>query len=694
MIERVNISNLKAMVAGTIELPRVVLFVGENGTGKTTVIQAIKLAIKGCLPEANIGSTADIFKLARSDDLVNNMFTGLTLDSGFSFIRTWERKSKRDPGTGEYSEKVSQKISLIPSNDERTLAEKEARIRAECGIDPTVVDVSEFLDMSDNKRRDFFYQIGGAGEVTWDTVNSILGRWLAANNNRPLEFGDLRVQIADKWGGSLESILNYLADEQRVVNREIKQARGAAEQMIKIKAQRNAVAGDLKTLKQELSGLREERDKLVSEISKSEALAMAIREREDRDQYFTHRLSGLQDYSALPDVEDLRGQSNYFETELDKLKNELAKKGNKLREKKEKAAENLKKAAENQRVAGEEYLTLETRENAFEFLKDIKKKLCEKCQLVFGELADLSKDIRKTEEKAIVAKGKVNSFQEAYEKASQASNLHELDSGTAISKAERKIEKLAYDIEAAEKKTSERDVELAKVKKELKEIQERKLEEPLPVDQAQKQFEGLITRMNELEKQAKAKQEEENELSIQLGSVADAEEAETKLWCIKETIKLLGPAGLKGELVKKTLEPIKSEVRESLKFFGYDRDFTFRTVDGRGNEIFDFGWKDNGYYVAFDSLSTGQQCILLACLVAVICKRSSSPLKLLCLDNLEVISRKFEVEFYNGLPQIAKFCGLDNLIAATSKSSSVVLREGVPVGLDLLNFPLETAKNI
>ena len=557
-----------------------------------------------------------------------------------------------------------------------------------------MVDVAEFLELSGNKRRDFFYQLGGSREVTKETVDGILGRWLAANNNKPLEFRALRAEISDQWDGSLEVLLNYLAGEQKAANREIKQARGAAEQMIKVKAQKETVAGDLKTLKQELSGLREERDKLVSEISKSEALAIAIREREDRVQHLTHRLSGLQDYSTLPDVEDLRGQSNYLETGLDKLKNELAIKGNKLREKEEKAAEALIKAEENRRAAGDEYLKLETRANAFQFLKDVRKKLCKKCQAVFGELSDLQGNIKKAAERDKKAESKQDSCNEALTKASLESLNKRNESTDLISKAEKKIEKLAYDIEAAEKKKSERDVELVQVKKELKEIQERKLEEPLPVDQAQNQLEGLITRMNELEKQAEAKQEEENELSIQLGSVADAEEAETRLWCIKEAIKLLGPAGLKGELVKKTLEPIKAEVRECLKFFGYDRDFTFRTVDGRGNEIFDFGWRDNGCYVAFDSLSTGQQCILLACLVAVICKRSASPLKLLCLDNLEVISADFEVEFYAGLPKVAEYCGLDNLLAATSKSLSIALSEGLPVGLEVICFPLDAVKAV
>jgi len=378
MIERVNISNLKATVAGTVELPRVVLFVGENGTGKTTYLQAIKLAITGALPEASVSGTADIFKLANSAEGVNKMSDGLVL-SDFSFIRTWERKSKRDPGTGEYSEKVSQKIELIPSKDERTLAEKEARIRAECGIDPMVVDVSAFLDMSDNKRRDFFYQIGGSREVTWDTVDSVLGRWLEANNNKPLEFRAYRVQLADKWGESLESLLNYLADEQKTVNREIKQARGAAEQMVKIKGQRDTVAGDLKGLKEELARTREQKDDLICEISKSEALAVAIREREERLQYLTQRLVGLEDYSTLPDVEDLRNLSNHFETELDKLKNELAKKASELKAEKEKADEALKKANVDHKAAGDEYLKLEGRTNAFESLKDIKKKLCEKC---------------------------------------------------------------------------------------------------------------------------------------------------------------------------------------------------------------------------------------------------------------------------------------------------------------------------
>lgn len=227
---------------------------------------------------------------------------------------------------------------------------------------------------------------------------------------------------------------------------------------------------------------------------------------------------------------------------------------------------------------------------------------------------------------------------------------------------------------------------MEKTKKELDEARSRHIEEPLPVDHLKAELDGLTARIATLKDQVNEKAREENNLQVQLDSLSDAEQAETRAYCYKELVKILGPSGLKGQLVKETLDPIRADVQECLEIFGYyGCQFSFRMVDGRGNEIFDFGWiNPGGEYVPFDGLSTGQQTILLISLVSVIVKRSSSPLKAAFFDNLEVVSASHEESLFGGLPRLAEYCGLDNLIAATSKQLPATL----PAGLRVIRFPL------
>jgi len=261
----------------------------------------------------------------------------------------------------------------------------------------------------------------------------------------------------------------------------------------------NRATSDLKALKEELSCLRKERDELFSEIGRSEALAMSIKERENRINNLTVKLRTLQDYSALPDADDLREQSNCLEKELNKLKNERAIAQRRLEENYSKAKEALNRAGEDYQAARNKCVGLVTKAAAFKAIKDVRSKLCEKCQAVFSELADLSGDNKRAEERLIKAERKKALCKKNYEKTAIALNQHKSESIDLIRRAERKIERLAYDISAAERKRSERDASLAEIKKELKKLQKKKLKEPLSVDKAKQQLEDLIIRIKKLE---------------------------------------------------------------------------------------------------------------------------------------------------------------------------------------------------
>jgi DNA repair exonuclease SbcCD ATPase subunit len=688
MIKAVCISNLKGTVESRIELPPCGVLTGPNGSGKSTTLQAIKLFIDGKLSEANVSGTSDIFKLARSGQ--NSLSVGLEMSGGFMGSRNYERVTSRDPGTGEQTEKVSQDITIFPANSERKLSEKEARIRQECGLDPVSVDVSEFLKLSDNKRRDFFYNLsGGAQELTVERINEALDYGkatigAAADN----QYDALAGQIIERWNGNLNAILEWLSNQSKAAKQNANSAKATARYMATLKAKKQTVAGELSQLKADKARLEARKDELNGEVSKQAGLVSAINEREKLIGFLTEKIEKLKKPEATAELlASLELKRDELKTSIEAAKAEMEAEGKKLSEASAKALGFYEIAGQGVEARNNTLQSLESRADALDKVKDMLSILCDTCRAAFKKQMDtVSKTELSLARKALVnAKDSYSAANQLVKQTSEALREYVREKDLALSRLERDYADAVRECESTRKSIDAQVQGLTDTEKALAEIKESRLEEPLPVEHLQNELDGIKARLGELDIQQEAKRKEEHDLQVQLDAIAEAEESETKVYCLKKLVALLGPAGLKGELVKETLEPVKAQVQKHLEFFGYqDCSFDFSLTDARGNETFDLGWRRDSAYVLFDSLSTGQQAVLLISLVATIVSRSSSPLRACFFDNLECISADHEVALYRGLPQLAAACGLHNLIVATSKS----LPAELPAGLSVINFPL------
>jgi exonuclease SbcC len=114
------------------------LFVGPNGVGKSARTQGFALAYLGYIP-GNGKQPGESMKLCAGDE----MTTGLTLDTGFSFSRTFARtrKNKRD---GSQEVVVSSSLQVSPGEREKTDKERQARVAREIGNLAIVFDWQEF----------------------------------------------------------------------------------------------------------------------------------------------------------------------------------------------------------------------------------------------------------------------------------------------------------------------------------------------------------------------------------------------------------------------------------------------------------------------------------------------------------------------------------------------------------------------
>ncbi len=130
-IKSVQISGMHNVEARTYDFNDIAYLFGKNGAGKSTVMQAIQLAILGYIPGTDKTNTA-IFRHANCD----MMSVSVTFDNGQKVTRLFKRSGN------------SVKVTVLPDNfrPEHILGELEL----------PVFNFNEFASMTANKLKDWF----------------------------------------------------------------------------------------------------------------------------------------------------------------------------------------------------------------------------------------------------------------------------------------------------------------------------------------------------------------------------------------------------------------------------------------------------------------------------------------------------------------------------------------------------------
>ncbi len=159
------ISGLKCWSDKTIDLGAFTAIQGPNGSGKTAIIQAVRLALLGYDPET--GKKLDqTRKLIAPDAVKETAEIGLSFDNGFGIRRRFGR---------------TMKTQVLPSRGETTGAQCQQRIIEETGGLVVSLDLATFFDLSAEKRRAWLFEHLPAGgtELTWD----VFVKWTDADAN-------------------------------------------------------------------------------------------------------------------------------------------------------------------------------------------------------------------------------------------------------------------------------------------------------------------------------------------------------------------------------------------------------------------------------------------------------------------------------------------------------------------------------
>ena len=689
MITAITMRNFKGQMESQ-KLTGKDIFVGPNGKGKTTRLQAVGIALLGYVPGKG-KLPAETFKLASAD----NMSVGLVTDN-LTFARTFTRTEKSGKD-GASNVTVSQDITLSPSRGEKKAAEKEARIAFEVGNFPVMLDFNEFLSLSDSKRRDFIYGLSAIKTDSWDRTKvekhirtKLLTLDLEVNN--PDQYQIMSGLIVDAMKeypehddiqAGLQSMIEWAKAKQTHWNDEKKNAVGAVKKLADMKNQLEETDRNIVQHKAELEQLQQQLTDSESQLARDRERKRAIDQRLVRISELGTMIETLSKSQAEPAVNydlmitELRGQIKEFDFKATfaRFDQELQALTNQLKEAREQDRATITALAQIQAEKTVLNSTLkqideQSKKNGSGRVCVIHPKIgCDKdfskAATVFSQQLVVLEQ-READQKAVqkevririegLETGKNDIDAQRTETHKNQTTLNQVNEETRKSIANLEKKK-ADEVNAAARISDQ----LKMYQDELTRIKSLPPEVIAPLDILEKQSEGRRAQIKELKVKLEGQEKAKITLSSLKSTMIDSKTANYNAQCIKDLAESLGAKGLQGELVKGILEPIRSDIQTNLELMGIDSEFYFSTESDTGKEVFQFGWKNShGDERNFDALSTGQQLILLIAMLVTFLERSNPPLKVLAIDNIENLDPRNLCRALVGMNKLSS--KIDNII--------------------------------
>jgi exonuclease SbcC len=688
VIDRINFYNFKGQ-SGSQPLTGRDIFIGPNGSGKTTRIQAAGLSFLGYVP-GNGKTEAETFKLATG----NEMAVGLHTTEGFSFERQFTQTTTTNRRTGEGTVKISQSIEVTPGRGEANDTQRKQRIADEVGSFPVMLDFNEFLGLSDAKRRDFIYSLSTIVSDTWTKERiqehlflNLCTHELEKNNPEQYEtmqalIDDAMQKFPDGWEVSdgLQAMIDWTSSQEKIWKAKKTDSQGAVRQLAELK---NSLEETDRNISEEKAELEELQQKLIDaekQISRNTEIKRIIDQRLARIEELKQQIAELEN-APLEDadpakydsaIEEIRGkiENADFSEEIKKLNETIATARKEYEEVHSKASKLKEQIIQiNAGMAGLEKSLATISGLGGHCIVDARIG-CEKDFSKFrafveqkrAEATEAAANLRKEYDAAMAEEKRlVDVENEARKKIDELNKKSIL-----INAANKAYNEMILDLERKKNETlnaeERRNNQIQLLKNELTRLMNEPAEAIAPLDILEKQAEGLRLRINELKTSIDEKGKARQTIILMQQSMLENKTAEIKAACLKSLSEELGPKGIQGELVKEILDPIRQDIRENLKAMGFDHEPFFQTQSDTGKEIFQFGWiNEKGHQVNFDALSTGQQTVFLAAMMLVIIKRANPKLKMLVMDNLNHLDKKNFQMLLDGLSHID---WVDNIILA------------------------------
>jgi exonuclease SbcC len=698
MIKSIRIKNIKGKTF-TQELTGLDVFVGPNGIGKSTIQQALALALLGYVPGEG-KDESDTFHLSSGAD---EMTAGLQT-SNFTFDRTIKRTETLN-ADDKKSIKYSQVLTVSPSKGEKTATEMKARVLNEMGNFPMVFDFALFMDLSDAKRRDYMYSLSPITDDSWNKqkvtehLNKLLTESLKASD--PDLYAATEELIKDslaEWPdgydltSGLQNMITWLENQQKEYNKKKGDATGAVRELNEMKNELEETDRGIVAKKQELQVLRKNYTDVHGQITAGEEIKRQWDANQLRITNYKTEIEQLTSLLSLPDEIDYDGKikeikekitqtdiavaTEEIQLQINTIWNTKALKVKELDEVKKKSSEinaelhNLKSVNKNilEKGAGVCVLSpdIKCEKDFSKFIDHVGSeapRLQEEYDALIVKTAGFEKDITDLNEQESNLEADRRKLNSSFTEETKANNLLR-DEIEAIRKQEQ----------AALQLKQNHVNEQATLQGELNKLIGEKMPAFAPLDELKPQFEALANQISIAEAVLEEKEKAKITLSNKQTAIRSAAKSDQMFKGCKSIVNALGPKGIQGELVKSILGPIEEAINENLQLMGISNLAYFSTESETGKEVFQFGWIKESRKTNFNVLSKGEKLMFLSAFLITLLERANPPIKVLAIDNVENLDEFNLPNVLNGLAAVSH--KLDNILVAG------VIKAADLVGLD------------
>lgn len=551
-------------------------FYGENGAGKSTIMQAVQLALLGYIPGTDKTKSA-IFKHSNGPE----MFIKLNLDDNgkdITIIRTWRRKGKDISAVCEVEPAIYNPEAIVGS------------------LELPVFNFSEFVGMTANKLKDWFIKFLPAAdnELNWDMLLSD-----AISDFEKILDPDFYVQIVNYVRERSETVKGvqlvrdfnaYLKEQQTYYKSEITRLQNTIQSLIYYDDCDDSL--DIDSIKSEITTAQMKIDNLNSKLIKIQ-----------------------QNERLLADLETakskLEGEFDYNKTLEENLEdNPLYKSAMNA---KAVQSDIQSKCTELHRSYNEKRVHLEAKLKAKQQIIESNGACpftCSECSTIINMITQFKKEISQIKsdmEKLAVADNKaVSDYNEAAKLEKNADNTVERIRRAYVTYSALAAQ-IHSDITTENKENIVESIGILKSK-----VQ---------------QYTDMIIKLEANRKYS----------ALTDNITNDKYKAEQNLEMLKVWIKLTDVNGLQTQLMEAPFKKLADNMSVYLQqfFSGNSRFSAAKFYLSEKANSFSFGVIDiSGEYIEFDLLSSGEKCLYTLALLLSIVESSDAPLKLIMIDDL------------------------------------------------------------
>lgn len=629
------VRGLKCWEDKTIEFGQFTAIQGPNGSGKTAIIQGLRLALLGYDPDT--GKQLDKTRTLISPGAVKETADiGLSFDNSFGIRRRFGAKSE---------------LQVLPPRGESTIAKCQERIDKETGGLVVSLDLATFFDLSDEKRRAWLFEhLPNDGTVLeWKTY----AKWID-------DEGALGDVVKNLWENNVQTAPNAVVGLGSAIE-------AAHREFLEVDKGRHA-QGEVVDRGVEL--LRT--DKAPEPIEEG-ALADAEERLASTNQRIGEARAGREAREAIEarisDSDDKRstihGEMEHVEHVRKDLAAQLA--GMKERETRDRAEEVLdleadveqlidasSVAATHANAARSSYSTLAAQKDSVE-----QHGACPYALLGCEQDTDEIRDhvLEGIEEKLLLAR-----------KEADTNNAAEVAARETSSLASERAARVRIEIRTAddlERRRADLERSLESKKTVLEELQERagihfeveatarKDLEALGSDDAlaklYEEREALVDTHRALLSRVELIVRYSERLAALEREQGELEERTVRATALKELDGNL--RRLRGHVIQALIEPLEKEAQEILHTMDPAKHFRFYFERGNAATL-DLGFQEDGVIRLFDAASKGERVMITVAFLGALLAVIKPAMRLLVIDDLEQLDTERRARLMTGLVEL------------------------------------------